>query len=68
MKPTLTNLHIQVLEWNTGRPTLPNKKSRQRIQALSQFALRHEGKNISTTEGINFIDKTILLCTLYKIT
>lgn len=61
MKPTLTNLHIQVLEWNTVRPTLPNKKSRQRIQALSQFALRHEGKNISTTEGINFIDKTILL-------
>lgn len=43
-------------------------KSRQRIQALSQFALRHESKNISTTEGINFIDKTILLCTLYKIT
>lgn len=68
MKPTLTNLHIQVLEWNTVRPTLPNKKSRQRIQALSQFALRHEGKNISTTEGINFIDNTILLCTLYKIT
>lgn len=43
-------------------------KSRQRIQALSQFALRHEGKNISTTEGIYFIDKIILLCTLYKIT
>lgn len=68
MKPTLTNLHIQVLEWNTVRPALSREKSRQRIQALSQFALRHEGKNISTTEGINFIDKTILLCTLYKIT
>lgn len=68
MKPILTNLHIQVLEWNTVRPALSREKSRQRIQALSQFALRHEGKNISTTEGINFIDKTILLCTLYKIT
>lgn len=31
---------------------IAKKKSRQRIQALSQFALRHEGKNISTTEGI----------------
>lgn len=68
MKPILTNLHIQVLEWNTVRPALSREKSRQRIQALSQFAQRHEGKNISTTEGINFIDKTILLCTLYKIT
>lgn len=68
MKPILTNLHIQVLEWNTVRPALSREKSRQRIQALSQFALRHKGKNISTTEGINFIDKTILLCTLYKIT
>lgn len=68
MKPILTNLHIQVLEWNTVRPALSREKSRQRIQALSQFALRHEGKNISTTEGINFIDKTILLCTLCKIT
>lgn len=47
---------------------IAKKKSRQRIQALRQFAPRHEGKNISTTEGINFIDKTILLCTLYKIT
>lgn len=68
MKPILTNLHIQVLEWNTVRPALSREKSRQRIQALSQFALRHEGKNISTTEGIYFIDKIILLCTLYKIT
>lgn len=50
MKPILTNLHIQVLEWNTVRPALSREKSRQRIQALSQFALRHEGKNISTTE------------------
>lgn len=50
MMPILTNLHIQVLKWNTVRQALPRKKSRQRIQALSQFALRHEGKNISTTE------------------
>lgn len=68
MMPILTNLHIQVLKWNPVRQALPRKKSRQRIQALSQFAPRHKGKNISTTEGIIFIDKTILLCTLYKIT